>query len=102
VIQSYQRAVELDPNFAVAYARLANAHARLYFLRHDLSKERLASAAQAANQAEALAPDSPEVLLSLGYYYLWAHRDTEQALIKWTLAEKMMRKPLNLLRRPFN
>ncbi|MCK4558656.1 MAG: protein kinase [Calditrichia bacterium] len=90
VIQSYQRAVELDPNFAVAYARLANAHARLYFLRHDLSKERLASAAQAANQAEALAPDSPEVLLSLGYYYLWAHRDTEQALIKWTLAEKMI------------
>ena len=59
VIQSYQRAVELDPNFAVAYAKLAGAHARLYFLRHDLSKERLASATQAANQAEALAPNSP-------------------------------------------
>jgi len=39
VIQSYERAVELDPEFAIAYARLASAHARLRFLRHDLSKE---------------------------------------------------------------
>ena len=90
VIQSYQRAVELDPNFAVAYAKLASSHARLYFLRHDISKERLDSATRAAEQAETLAPDSPEVLLSLGYYYLWAHRDMEQALNKWTLAEKMI------------
>ena len=45
-------------------------------------------ATYAANRAEDLAPDSPEVLLALGYYYLWAHRDTEQALRKWTLAGK--------------
>jgi len=88
VIGSYQRAVELDTQYAVAYAALASAHARLRYLRHDLSEERLVMAKLAADRAEALGQDSPEVLLSLGYYYLWAFRDREQALQKWTLAEK--------------
>jgi serine/threonine protein kinase/tetratricopeptide (TPR) repeat protein len=88
VIYSYQRAVELDSTFAIAYAELAGAHARLYFLRHDMSKERFNLAKEAADQAEKLAPDAPEVLLALGYYHLWAQRDSEQALRKWTLAEK--------------
>ena len=90
VIQSYERAVELDPEFAIAYARLASAHARLRFLRHDLSKERLVNAEIAAKKAEKLAPESEEVLLALGYYHLWAHRDIEQALKSWTLAERII------------
>ena len=88
VIESYQRAVKLDTLYAVAYAELAGAHARLRYLRHDLSEERLVMAKQAAERAEELAPDSPEVLLSLGYYYLWAYRDREQALKRWTAAGK--------------
>jgi TolB-like protein/Flp pilus assembly protein TadD len=88
VIQSYKRAVELDPAFAMAYAELASAHARLFFLRHDISRERLAMAREAADRAEELEPESPDVLLALGYYYLWAYRDEETALAKWTLAGK--------------
>ena len=90
VIQSYQRAVELDPDFAIAYGELARAHARLFFLRHDLSEQRIIMAREAADRAEALAPGSPEVLLALGYYHLWAYRDTKQALKKWTVAEKAL------------
>jgi len=90
VIQSCQRAVDLDPTFAEAYAALASAHSRLFFLRHDISRERLIKAKDAADRAEALAPDSPEVLLALGYYNLWAYRDTGKALESWTLAEKAL------------
>ncbi len=90
VIQSCQRAVDLDPTFAEAYAALASAHSRLFFLRHDISRERLVKAKDAADRAEALAPDSPEVLLALGYYNLWAYRDTTQALENWVLAEKVL------------
>ncbi len=90
VIESYERAVELDPKFAVAYARLASAHARLRFLRHDLSKERLLNAEIAAKRAEDLLPESEEVLLALGYYHLWAHRDIDKALEYWAKAEHII------------
>jgi len=90
VIQSYQRAVELDPTFVEAYAALASANARLFFLRHDISSERLAMAKEAADRAKALATHNPEVLLALGYYNLWAYRDTTRALENWTLAQETM------------
>jgi serine/threonine protein kinase/tetratricopeptide (TPR) repeat protein len=90
VIESYERAAELDPQFAVAHAQLASAHARLRFLRHDLSKERLQKAEMAAQKAEELAPESEEVLLALGYYHLWAHREINQAMKSWTQAEQII------------
>ena len=85
---AYQRAVELDPRFAAAWARLARGHALAYFYRHDLSAERLAAAAAAADQALALAPDLPEVRLDLGYYWMWAHRDFDRAYAEFDLAEQ--------------
>jgi serine/threonine-protein kinase len=88
VISSYQRAVALDSTFAIAFAELAGAHARLYFLRHDMSKGRFDLAKQAAERAEELAPNLPDVLLALGYYHLWSQRNTELALKKWIHAEK--------------
>ena len=87
-IDSFQRAVELDPNFALAHAELAKVHSRLYFLRYDLTPERLSMADSAATKAIKLAKDSPNVHLSLGYYYLWAYRDSEKALKEFNVAEK--------------
>ena len=88
VIRSYQRAVRLDPDFALAHAELAKGHARLCYLRQDLSKARLKMADEAAGRALEINPNSPEVRLSLGYYHLWAHRNPRQALEEWTIAEK--------------
>ena len=88
VIQSYEQAVSLDPDFAQAYAELAKAHARFHFLRYDLSHERQNIAREAAEKALKLAPEDPEVHLALGYYYQWSLRDNDKALDEWTLAEK--------------
>ncbi len=85
---AYQRAVELDPAFALAWARLARGHALVHYFRHDLSPERLTTAAAAAERALALAPDSPEVRLDIGYYELWAHRDVKRASAEFALAER--------------
>jgi len=90
VIQSYQRAVELDSSYALAFAELAAAHARLRYLRHDLSDERLSLAKEAAARAKKLSKNTPEVLLALGYYQLWAYLDREQAMQLWDLAEKSL------------
>ena len=63
------RATDRDPGFAIAYARLADAHALIYYLGVDQSEERAAMARAAADTALALQPDLPEGHLALGEYY---------------------------------
>jgi serine/threonine-protein kinase len=79
-MQAFERAVELDPGFALAHAEIARGHALVRYFRHDLTPERLEAATRAAETAVELAPDDPRVALDLGYYRLWAHRDVEGAL----------------------
>ena len=86
-LAAWERAVELDPEFALAHAELARGHALLRFLRHDLTPERLEAADAAAARALELAPDPPRVRLALGYYHLWAYRDRERALTEFERAE---------------
>jgi TolB-like protein/Tfp pilus assembly protein PilF len=66
-IDSYERAVQLDPNFAIAWARLSRMHARLYF-GVDATATRRDAAKGALDSAQKLQPDSPETVLALGYY----------------------------------
>src|SRR6266550_4637296 len=74
-IDSYERAVQLDPNFALAWARLSRMHAMLYFFHIDATASRRDAAKRALENAQKLAPDSPETLLALGYYQYWGLRD---------------------------
>jgi non-specific serine/threonine protein kinase len=90
VVQSFQQAAGLDPEFGLAYAELAKAHARVYFLRSDLSENRLYMAQAAAHKALELAPDSPEARLALSYYFLWGQRDNEKALQELEAAAESM------------
>src|SRR5438067_1950139 len=65
----YERAVEFDPNFALAWARLSRADAFLYFSSADQTSARRRDAAKSAlDTAQRLEPNSPETLLALGYY----------------------------------
>jgi serine/threonine protein kinase/cytochrome c-type biogenesis protein CcmH/NrfG len=66
VIASYERAVQLDPNFAIAWARLCQANALRYFSYNDPTDR--SSAKTALENAQKLEPGSPETLLALGYY----------------------------------
>ena len=74
----YEQAVQLDPNFAVAWARLCRADALLYKGRYDIHSTlaALADAAKSAlGNAQRLEPDSPETLLAMGYYQYWVLED---------------------------
>jgi len=79
-IEAYERAVELDPSFALAEARLSQAHSFTYHLAIDRTPERLARARQAAERALELQPDLPEGHLALAYYHYWGRRDYAAAL----------------------
>jgi serine/threonine-protein kinase len=87
-LDGFQEAVDLDSTFALAFAELARAHARLIFLRQDLSESRLEKAKKAAETALRLGSDQPRVHLAIGYYYLYAFRDENQALKHLEIAEK--------------
>jgi tetratricopeptide (TPR) repeat protein len=71
----YELAVQLDPNFALAWARLSGAHALLYFNRGDTTVARRDAAKEALEHAQKLQPNSPETLLFLGYYQYWVLHD---------------------------
>ena len=80
-IQMFERAVELDPDFALAYVKLTRAYVRLYwvhYFRVDMSL--VAKAKEAVDKACELNPDSPETHWALGYYYYHGHMDYERAL----------------------
>jgi len=70
----YERAVQLDPNFAVAWARLSRAHALVYF-NDDETAARRDAVKRALENAQKLQPNSPETLLALGYYQYRVLRD---------------------------
>src|SRR5439155_24892233 len=74
-IQSYQEAVKLDPNFALAWTYLSCAQSGSYWLGQDASPAQLAAAKDAADRALALDPNLPETHLALGYYRYYGQRD---------------------------
>ena len=82
-----ERAIELDPTFAMAYSELALEHDKSYWYFFDRSPERLARAKRAIDTALELAPDLPEAHLALGDYY-YRLLDYDRALEQFSIAEK--------------
>jgi TolB-like protein/class 3 adenylate cyclase len=71
----YERAVQLDPAFALAWARLSRANAHVYFGGLDKTPARRDATERALNTAQKLQPNSPETLLAQAYYQYWVLRD---------------------------
>jgi len=84
--EAYQHAVEEDPNFAIAWARLASARSSVYFLNGRDSGQ-LNSAREAVETAFRLAPNLPEAHLARGFYNYHGVGDYPAALREWELAE---------------
>ena len=66
--QLYERAIQLDPSFALACAQLAQLEV-YYYENFEQSVPRLERAKQLAEEALRLQPDLPEAHLALGWYY---------------------------------
>jgi TolB-like protein len=82
----YRRALGLDPDFALAWARLSFLHSTMYWFNFDHSKARLAQAREAADRALALQPDLPEAHAALGIFHYWSGRDYQRALDEFRTA----------------
>ena len=80
VADLYAEAVRLDPQFALAWARLAVARSYLYFNGIDLDKNSGAAVKDAAVRAISLQPDLGEAWLAKGVYRYRVLRDFQGAL----------------------
>jgi TolB-like protein/class 3 adenylate cyclase/Tfp pilus assembly protein PilF len=88
-ISFYERAVQLDPKFALAWARLSRVHAHLYF-HADKTATRHDAAKSALDNAQRPQPNSLETLLALGYYQYWVLRDYGLAKTTFERVSKML------------
>jgi serine/threonine protein kinase/Tfp pilus assembly protein PilF len=90
-ISSYEWAVQFDPNFAIAWARLSREDARYYFGHWDPSSARRGDAAKRAlENAQRLEPNSSDTLLALGYYQYWVLRDYGTAKTTFDRVSEML------------
>ena len=89
-IAMFEQALVVDPQFALAAAKLADAHMRMYFNAPDRTETRLAAAKTAADRALALRPGLGEAQLALAEYYYWGHRDYAAATEQAQLAQQSL------------
>ena len=77
--QLYERALELDPEFALAYASLSNVHATMLWLAYDPYPSRMELTRVTAEAALHLAPELPQARTAMGNMY-YNQRDFAKAL----------------------
>ncbi len=86
-IELLDRAIARDPNFVLAYATAARAHALLYFLDLDPTPDRATRSLVGAQTALRLAPQSAEAHLAMADFYFRCRRDFERANDELALAK---------------
>jgi TolB-like protein/Flp pilus assembly protein TadD len=86
----YERALGLEPGFALAHAALSELHGAMYWWRYDLSPQRAARQREEAEAALRLAPDLPEAHVAMGLAHYWGRRDYQRALQEFAVARRQL------------
>jgi TolB-like protein/Tfp pilus assembly protein PilF len=85
--QLYERALQLDPNFALACAAFSRLQSWIGHT-YEPTAERREKARKLADRAVQLQPDLPEGHLALGFCFYYGERDYVRALAEFALARK--------------
>jgi adenylate cyclase len=85
---TFERAVDLDPGFAAAWAELSLVHSYLAY-NTDPTPDRVERARRALERAVALAPDLPEVKLARAYFAYRCQEDFDGALAQVAEAARL-------------
>ena len=83
----YQRAIELDPNFALAIARYSQLQSWIVHT-FERTPQRREKAQTLAERALQLQPDLPEAHLARGYSYYWGDNNYDAALKEFEIAQR--------------
>ena len=85
--QMYQRAIDLDPNFALAYARYSQLESWVVH-SYERTAARRDKARSLAERALQLQPDLPEGHLALGFSYYYGDNNYDAALNEFQIAQR--------------
>lgn len=85
--QLYERALQMDPNFALACADFSRMESWIYHT-FDPTPPRREKARALAERALKLQPDCPESHLALGFSFYYGERDYENALKEFAIAQR--------------
>ncbi|MHC4751160.1 MAG: protein kinase domain-containing protein [Planctomycetota bacterium] len=88
VIEFLDKAIELDSNFALAFAMKSQAHSSVAFFRESGYSEHTKPARLAYNRAFEIQPDLGEAYIARGSYYNLIERDYDKALKEFELAQQ--------------
>ena len=88
-IELYKKAVELDPNFALAYAHLSLTMTGMYVFYFDRNKNVIKEAFDYAEKAYQLNANLAECYLALGNYYRIFERNDDKALKEFIQATRI-------------
>ena len=86
--QLYMQAIVLDPNFALAHARLASVCAEIFHY-YEPTEDWKTKALTEAQIALRLQPDLAEAHLALGQCIYWMDQDYERALEQFDIASRL-------------
>jgi len=79
-VELLQRAIALEPDYALAHAELSRIHSDAYWSHLDRTEARAALARGGAETAVRLQPELARAQLALGEYYFRCRRDDRRAL----------------------
>jgi TolB-like protein len=85
--QLYERALEMDPNFALAAADFSRVESWIYHT-FEPTVQRKEKARALAERALTLQPDLPEGHLALGFSYYYGDRNYERAMQEFLTAQR--------------
>src|SRR5438094_7478681 len=85
--QLYERAIQLDPNFALALARSSLVQSWLVHT-YDPTRGRREKARTLAERALQLQPDLPEAHLAVGFSYYYGDNNYDAALREFEIAQR--------------
>src|SRR5437667_4786333 len=85
--ETYERAITLDPNFALAFARYSQLE-RWIFHSFERASPRREKARSLAVRAVQLQPQLPEAHLALGFVYYYVDNNFQAAASEFEIAEK--------------
>jgi TolB-like protein len=86
----YGKAIESDPEFALAYVRLSICYLALHWFHYDGRIDRVTKSKEAIDKAFEIDPKLPDAHLALGTYYYWGLLNYSKALEEVGIAQQQL------------
>src|SRR5262249_8154157 len=89
-VELLEKAVQRDPNFALAYDLLSHMNISLYWILGRADPSRRSRAEAALRAAQHLAPETGETHLAQARFYYYGHHDYDHALAELDVAARSL------------